>query len=145
MTNIILINKRYVKSCENIRRVEYVKSEDVVLNKVIEAGKTYWWKLFGFIPLFKYKASINKYKSKYPCVCPFAPVKLSFRKLVEEDRYYYDNYKVDYENETIRTKAQVKISYGSGRCESESFSSDEEAYELFNQYEEIIGNETYRT
>lgn len=110
--------------------------KEVEIDKVIEAGKRYWWKLFGAIPIFPYIAKEDKYE---PISSPF---KKNFNKTFEDlKKHGSSEYLKNDAEEKIYTKAKVEIRYmrKSGAytyCEDKWFDTNEQARQY---YDKIIG------
>lgn len=50
---------------DDIISVNFIPSKKYFLHKTRTAGKMYWWKFLGLIPIFPYTAKKNKYRSEF--------------------------------------------------------------------------------
>ena len=111
-----------------VSRVRLILEEKKDIPLEIEKGKTYWWKLFGIIPLVKYTAKKNLYRPYKDFCCR------TFEGMVYTD--FFNNsrvYKFDYDKEEIFKKARVEIeAWGSEGVETKFFESNEEAKEFYD-------------
>ena len=99
--------------------------EECFLDKVREKGKIYWWKLFGAIPIFPYKAKVDKYDD--PRYLYYKP---TFNKIAKDVYYDKDEYYVDYNEKKIFKLPYVIAHYKDYGNKIKRFKTNAEAFEF---------------
>ena len=112
---------------KEIKSLDFFPMKEYKLDKVREKGKIYWWKLFGKIPIFPYKAKNDRYNDDF---CEFIFYKPTFDELVK--RYFHGDrkYYVDCAEKKIYKLPCVTIHYEPFGYNESIFKTNEEAYEF---------------
>lgn len=98
--------------------------EECHLDKVREKGKIYWWKLFGTIPIFPYKAKVDRYDDVYFYFKP------TFDRIAREIYYDEDEYYIDYNEKKIFRLPYVTAHYKDYGSKIKRFKTNAEALEF---------------
>lgn len=110
---------------KEIESLNFFPMKEVQLKKVREKGKVYWWKLFGEIPIFPYKAKNDRYEDYNEIFLCHKP---TFDELVF-GAFNGKKYYVDYTEKRVFKLPYVRIKYKNDYgCNNQWFKTNEEAY-----------------